>query len=192
MQGKSEQDLAICNSETYLYTIIDCVMDKMTPEQRHHCMSSIRSKNTKPEMVVRRYLFSRGFRFRVNVKRLPGTPDIVLRKYRTVIFVNGCFWHGHEGCKYYVVPKSNTQFWQDKIRRNQERDHEVLHRLAEMGWHTIVIWECELKPAVREKTLESLAFTLNHIFLEDHHIRRYELPEEKPAMVAEPEPRHRD
>ena len=76
MQGKSEQDLAICNSETYLYTIIDCVMDKMTPEQRHHCMSSIRSKNTKPEMVVRRYLFSRGFRFRVNVKRLPGTPDI--------------------------------------------------------------------------------------------------------------------
>ena len=91
-----------------------------------------------------------------------------------------------------MVPKSNTQFWQDKIRRNRERDHEVLHRLAEMGWHTIVIWECELKPVVREKTLESLAFTLNHIFLEDHHIRRYELPEAKPAMVAEPDPRHRD
>ena len=91
-----------------------------------------------------------------------------------------------------MVPKSNTQFWHDKIRRNLERDHEVLHRLAEMGWHTIVIWECELKPAVREKTLESLAFTLNHIFLEDHHIRRYELPEEKLAMAAEPDPRHRE
>ena len=127
----------------------------------------------------------------INHPRLPGKPDIVLRKYRTCILVNGCFWHGHEGCKYYVMPKSNTQFWQNKIRRNRERDHEVLHRLAEMGWHTIVIWECELKPAVREKTLESLAFTLNHIFLEDHHIRRYELPEEKPAMVAEVYPSQR-
>lgn len=133
MQGKSEQDLAICNSETYLYTIIDCVMDKMTPEQRHHCMSSIRSKNTKPEMVVRRYLFSRGFRFRVNVKRLPGTPDIVLRKYRTVIFVNGCFWHGHEGCKYFVLPKSNVEFWKDKIERNRRRDVEGTDSVALHG-----------------------------------------------------------
>lgn len=155
-------------------------------------MSRIAGKDTKPEELVRKYLFSKGFRYRKNVRKLPGTPDLVLPKYRTVIFVNGCFWHGHEGCKYYVVSKSNTQFWQDKVRRNRERDHEVLHRLAEMGWHTIVIWECELKPAVREKTLESLAFTLNHIFLEDHHIRRYELPEEKPAMVAEPDPRRHD
>ena len=167
-------------------------MDNLTPDQRKKNMQHIRSDNTKIEAILRKALWDKGFRYRKNYKDLPGKPDIVLRKYRTCILVNGCFWHGHEGCKYYVVPKSNTQFWQDKIRRNQERDHEVLHRLAEMGWHTIVIWECELKPAVREKTLESLAFTLNHIFLEDHHIRRYELPEEKPAMVAEPEPRHRD
>ena len=116
----------------------------------------------------------------------------MLRKYRTCIFVNGCFWHGHEGCKYYVVPKSNTKFWQDKILRNQQRDLEVMHKLAEMGWHTIVVWECELKPAVREQTLESLAFTLNHIFLQDCSVRHYELPEEDSAMAAEPEPKHRE
>ena len=145
--------------------------DRLTIEQRHNNMAAIRGRDTKPEILVRKFLWSRGFRYRLNHPRLPGKPDIVLRKYRTCILVNGCFWHGHEGCKYYVVPKSNTGFWMEKIRRNRERDHEVLHRLAEMGWHTIVIWECELKPAVREKTLESLAFTLNHIYLEDHHIR---------------------
>ena len=160
--------------------------DRLTIEQRHNNMAAIKGKDTKPEVLVRKFLWSHGFRYRLNHPRLPGKPDIVLRKYRT------CIWHGHEGCKYYVVPKSNTKFWQDKIHRNQERDHEVLHQLAEMGWHTIVIWECKLKPAVREKTLESLSFTLNHIFLEDHHIRRYKFPEEKPAMVAEPDPRHRD
>ena len=142
--------------------------DRLTIEQRHNNMAAIRGRDTKPEILVRKFLWSRGFRYRLNHPRLPGKPDIVLRKYRTCILVNGCFWHGHEGCKYYVVPKSNTGFWMEKIRRNRERDHEVLHRLAEMGWHTIVIWECELKPAVREKTLESLAFTLNHIYLEDH------------------------
>lgn len=167
-------------------------MDKMTKEQRSRCMASIHSKGTKPELVVRKYLFAHGFRYRLNHPRLPGHPDIVMRKYRTVIFVNGCFWHGHEGCKYYVVPKSNTRFWLDKIKRNQERDLEVMHKLAEMGWHTIVVWECELKPAVREQTLESLAFTLNHIFLQDRSIRLYELPEEDSAMAAEPEPQHRE
>lgn len=166
--------------------------DRLTIEQRHNNMAAIRGRDTKPEVLVRKFLWSRGFRYRLNHPRLPGKPDIVLRKYRTCILVNGCFWHGHEGCKYYVVPKSNTGFWMEKIRRNRERDHEVLHRLAEMGWHTIVIWECELKPAVREKTLESLAFTLNHIYLEDHHIRRYELPEEVPEMVAEPEAERRE
>ena len=168
------------------------MVDIVDPSTRSRMMAGIKGSNTKPELLIRHLLHKKGFRYRLHVKDLPGKPDIVLRKYRTCILVNGCFWHGHEGCKYYVVPKSNTQFWQDKIRRNRERDHEVLHRLAEMGWHTIVIWECELKPAVREKPLESLAFTLNHIFLEDHHIRRYELPEEKTAMVAEPDPRHRD
>ena len=99
-------------------------MDKMTKEQRSHCMASIHSKNTKPEILVRRYLFAHGFRYRLNHPRLPGHPDIVMRKYRTVIFVNGCFWHGHEGCKYFVLPKSRTEFWQAKIERNRERDLE--------------------------------------------------------------------
>lgn len=161
-------------------------------EQRHNNMAAIKSKDTKPEVLVRKFLWSHGFRYRLNHPRLPGKPDIVLRKYRTCIFVNGCFWHGHEGCKYYVVPKSNTKFWQDKILRNQQRDLEVMHKLAEMGWHTIVVWECELKPAVREQTLESLAFTLNHIFLQDHSVRHYELPEEDSAMAAEPEPKRRE
>ena len=161
--------------------------DRLTIEQRHNNMAAIKDRDTKPEILVRKFLWSHGFRYRLNHPRLPGKPDIVLRKYRTCIFVNGCFWHGHEGCKYYVVPKSNTRFWLDKIKRNQERDIEVMHKLAEMGWHTIVVWGCELKPAVREQTLESLAFTLNHIFLQDRSIRRYEQPEEDSVMVAEPD-----
>lgn len=133
-------------------------------------MSSIRSKNTKPEIMVRHYLFSRGFRFRVNVSRLPGTPDIVLRKYRTVIFVNGCFWHGHEGCKYFVLPKSNAEFWKKKIERNGERDLKVRIQLRRMGWHVIQVWECQLKPNEREMTLKSIERTLNRIFLESYAV----------------------
>ena len=166
--------------------------DRLTIEQRHNNMAAIKGRDTKPEILVRKFLWSHGFRYRLNHPRLPGKPDIVLRKYRTCIFVNGCFWHGHEGCKYYVVPKSNTKFWQDKILRNQQRDLEVMHELAEMGWHTIVVWECELKPAVREQTLESLVFTLNHIFLQDRSVRLYELPKEDSVMAAEPEPKHRE
>ena len=162
-------------------------MDKLTKEQRHRCMASIRGKDTKPELLVRRFLFSRGFRYRLNHPRLPGRPDIVLRKYRTVIFVNGCFWHGHEGCKNYVVPKSNTEFWTAKIERNRARDIDEQHKLAAMGWHCITVWECQLKPAIRKNTLESLVYTLNRIYLQDHRIRRYELPEEESAMAAEPE-----
>lgn len=142
-------------------------------------MSSIRSKNTKPEILVRKYLWSNGFRYRLNHPRLPGKPDIVLRKY-------SCFWHGHYGCKGFVMPKSNTDFWKKKISRNQVRDKEVQKKLATMGWHSIVIWECELKPTIREKTLTSLVFTLNHIFLEHHKVKRYEIPEETGyAMAAE-------
>ena len=162
-------------------------MDKLTKEQRHRCMASIRGKDTKPELLVRRFLFSRGFRYRLNHPRLPGRPDIVLRKYRTVIFVNGCFWHGHEGCKHYVVPKSNTEFWTAKIERNRARDIDEQHKLAAMGWHCITVWECQLKPAIRTNTLKSLVYTLNRIYLQDHRIRRYELPEEESAMAAEPE-----
>ncbi len=159
----------------------------MTKEQRHRCMASIRSRDTKPEMLVRKFLFARGFRYRLNHRRLPGHPDLVLRKYRTVIFVNGCFWHGHEGCKFFRLPKTNVEFWQKKILRNQQRDIEEQHTLAKMGWHCITVWECQLKPNVRMRTLEALAFTLNHIYLKDHS-RRYEIPEEKIMMVAENPP----
>lgn len=140
----------------------------MTADQRHKCMSRIRSKGTKPEMIVRRYLFSKGFRYRVNVKRLPGTPDIVLRKYLTVIFINGCFWHGHEECGIFKMPKSNVEFWERKINRNRERDLQKRIELRRLGWHTIVLWECQLKPKIRELTLQGLELTLNTIMLENY------------------------
>ncbi len=154
--------------------------DVLTPKQRHHCMSRIRSKNTKPEILVRRFLFANGFRYRINVKNLPGTPDIVLRKYRTVIFVNGCFWHGHENCKYFVLPKSNVDFWENKIARNQKRDKQKHVQLRLMGWHVISLWECQLKPKTRELTLEGLKRTLNLIFLENYStkVRPYQDCEE--------------
>ena len=161
-------------------------MDHLTPQQRHKNMAAIRGKNTKPEMIVRKGLWKRGFRYRLNHRRLPGHPDLVLRKYRTCIFVNGCFWHGHEGCKYYTVPKTNTEFWVNKVKRNQERDHRVYMELAGMGWHYITIWECELKPRKRESTLQSLAYTLNTIFLQDRRIKPYEAQEEHALIAAEP------
>jgi len=148
-------------------------------------MAAIHGKDTKPELIVRRYLWRHGFRYRLNHPRLPGKPDIVMRKYRTCIFINGCFWHGHEGCKYYTVPKTNTEFWVNKIKRNQERDLQVKNKLASMGWHYITIWECELKPSIYINTLESLIYTLNHIFLQDHRIRSYEITEEPSLIAAE-------
>lgn len=159
-------------------------MDRLTKEQRHRCMSAIRGKNTKPEIVVRKFLFGRGFRYRLNHPRLPGHPDIVLRKYRTVIFVNGCFWHGHDNCKYYRLPKTNVDFWRKKVERNKKRDVEEQRQLATMGWHCITIWECQLKPKVRAQTLESLAFTLNHIFLEDRKIKTYTISEDEDIPMA--------
>ncbi len=146
-------------------------MDTLTPHQRHKNMVSIKSKDTKPEILVRKYLWRLGFRYRLNSSRLPGHPDIVLRKYRTCIFINGCFWHGHEGCKYYVIPKTNTQFWTDKIDGNKQRDTDTQKELAIMGWHCITIWECQLKKD-RDITLESLSYTLNHIYLEDRSLNR--------------------
>lgn len=159
--------------------------DVMNPEQRSRCMSHIKSKNTKPEIIVRKELFKRGFRFRINITKLPGHPDIVLTKYRTVIFVNGCFWHGHEGCKYFVLPKSNIDFWKSKIERNQKRDIEVQRELAKMGWHCITIWECQLKPNIKDKTLESLDYTLNHIYLTDRCRKEYKNDEEINLIAAE-------
>lgn len=154
-------------------------MDKLTKEQRHHCMSAIKGKNTKPELLVRKFLFAHGFRYKLNHPHLPGHPDIVLRKYRTCIFVNGCFWHKHEGCKYFVVPKTRTDFWLNKINRNQERDKEVKKQLSKMGWHSITIWECELKPSNKDKTLESLLDTLNKIFLLNNGVKSYDTIDEK-------------
>lgn len=139
--------------------------DKLTPEQRHNCMSRIRSKDTKPELTVRRFLFSHGYRFRIHVHRLPGTPDIVMRKYHVAIFVNGCFWHGHTNCNLYVTPKSNTDFWQNKIERNKSRDERVTLQLRKMGWHVIRIWECQLTPKNRQQYLTSLLYTLNTLML---------------------------
>ena len=176
-------------------------MDKLTPQQRHSNMAAIHSKDTKPEMIVRRGLWKRGFRYRLNHKRLPGHPDLVLRKYRTCIFVNGCFWHGHyvqlptaqmdngqwiiENSPCCKIPKTNREFWVAKIRRNKERDKRDQKKLAAMGWHCITVWECELKPAKREETLDSIAFTLNHIWLQDHQakvISYSELEEEDMQM----------
>lgn len=129
----------------------------MTKEQRHLCMSHIRGKDTRPEIAVRKGLFAAGFRYRLNVRSLPGTPDIVLRKYHTVVFVNGCFRHGHEGCRYYVLPKTNSSFWAAKIERNRRRDSAVQARLQALGWRVIVLWECELNTAQKLRaTLESL------------------------------------
>jgi len=153
-------------------------------------MAAVKSSGTSPELIVRKYLFGCGFRYRLNNPRLPGHPDLVLRKYRTCIFVNGCFWHGHEGCKYYRIPKTNIEYWTKKIERNKERDKEEQQQLAKMGWHCITIWECELKKDKREQTLESLAFTLNHIFLQDHTIAYPRLEEEAGYNIAaEPNPK---
>lgn len=165
---------------------INKMSDIHTPEQRHKNMAAIRAKNTKPEILVRKFLWSHGYRYRLNHPRLPGKPDIVLRKYRTCIFVNGCFWHKHEGCKYFVVPKTRTEFWLNKINRNQERDKEVKKQLAKMGWHSITIWECELKPSNKDKTLDSLLYTLNKIFLLNYRVKPYKIVEKEMFMnVAE-------
>ncbi len=131
-------------------------MDVHEPEVRSYNMRQIKGKNTKPEMVVRKFLFSKGFRYRLHVKNLPGKPDIVLPKYKTVIFVHGCFWHGHEGCKYFVVPKTRTEWWLTKINTNKLNDEKSKTLLKKAGWKIIIIWECELKPSTIDYTLLKL------------------------------------
>lgn len=193
--------------------------DRLTPEQRHRCMSRIRSRNTKPELKVRRWLWQHGYRYRLNVKSVPGSPDIVMRRYRTAIFVNGCFWHGHNvvfpdvetrrefpdvetrratslhGNTYPVekfdcckIPKSNREFWVNKIRRNQERDQQNYRLLWENGWQVIVVWECQLKPKRLEQTMLRVELLLNENLLRiygckpsGYSIRR----EQDVPMVAE-------
>ena len=119
--------------------------DRLSTQQRHHCMSRIRGKNTKPEILVRKGLHARGFRFRLHNKKLPGSPDIVLPKYGVAIMVNGCFWHGHKGCRYATKPKSNVEFWETMIARNRHRDEVTTAHLEALGWTVITIWECELR-----------------------------------------------
>lgn len=175
--------------------------DTMTPEQRHRCMSHIRSKDTKPEIKVRRWLWGHGYRYRLNVKSVPGKPDIVMRPYRTAIFVNGCFWHGHQlrlaqksdgtGSQEAIVensacckiPTTNREFWVTKILRNRERDKDNYRVLQENGWQVIVIWECQLKPAVIEHTMRKVELLLN-----DNMLSKYKKPTPIPYTTEEETP----
>ena len=127
--------------------------DTMTPEQRHKIMSQVHSKNTTPERAVRRELWRRGYRYRLNDRKLPGSPDLVLPKYRAVIFINGCFWHGHRGCTKYTVPKTNEQFWREKVARNIARDELNAQRLDTLAWTVITVWECELSKKNLDATI---------------------------------------
>ena len=173
--------------------------DKMTPEQRHLCMSRIHSRDTKPELLVRKWLWSHGYRYRLNVKGVPGKPDIVMRPYHTAIFVNGCFWHGHfielpvDSCQLAVensdcckIPHTNREFWVNKIRRNQERDKQNYQVLKENGWHVIVIWECQLKPDRIKETMLKVETLLCDYFLALHRPKTVLYPtiEDAPLPMA--------
>lgn len=158
--------------------------DVMTPEQRSRCMAAIKGKDTKPEMIVRKYLFSRGLRYRVNNRKLPGSPDIVLKKYKTVVFIDGCFWHGHEGCKYYRLPRTNVDFWRHKIAMNIARDYANSIDLRLSGWNVIRVWECDIKTKVkREATLESL---YQEIVGTEHKSNTYKSSPDADQIAAEP------
>ena len=158
--------------------------DRLTPSQRHLCMSHIHSRDTKPELLVRRWLWSHGYRYRLNVKGVPGKPDIVMRPYHTAIFVNGCFWHGHEECC--KIPQSNREFWVNKIRRNQERDKQNYQVLIDNGWHVIVIWECQLKPDRIKDTMLRVETLLCDYFLTLHRPKMvlYPTTEDTPLPMA--------
>lgn len=131
-------------------------MDVHNKKTRSFNMSRIRSKNTRPELLVRKFLFLKGFRFRIHSNILPGQPDIVLSKHKTIIFIHGCFWHGHDGCKYYVVPKTRTEWWEKKIDLNRSKDKMNIDALEKLGWNVKVIWECELKSKNKISTLNNL------------------------------------
>ena len=182
--------------------------DHLTPAQRHLVMSHIRSRNTKPELKVRQWLWQHGYRYRLNVKSVPGKPDIVMRKYRTAIFINGCFWHGHglplpppdgggdtplssgEGLgerRCFRIPSTNRSFWVNKIRRNQERDQQNYQLLQANGWQVIVVWECQLTPKHIEQTMNEVELQLNDNFLSLHSKHTpfyYNTGEEPPLPMA--------
>ena len=142
--------------------------DVHEPAVRSYNMSRIKSKDTKPEILVRKFLFSQGFRYRIHVKKLPGKPDIVLKRYNSIIFIHGCFWHKHNDCKYFVIPKTRTKWWLDKINRNVENDLKNYNKLKELGWNIITIWECKLKPKRREETLINLIKLLKNEFIKTY------------------------
>ncbi|MBR6226747.1 MAG: DNA mismatch endonuclease Vsr [Bacteroidales bacterium] len=163
--------------------------DKMTPAQRHYCMSRIHGKGTKPELKVRQWLWRHGYRYRLNVKSVPGKPDIVMRRYRTAIFVNGCFWHGHHGCDKFKIPQTNREFWVNKIKRNQERDQKNYQLLHDNGWQVIVVWECQLQPKTIEETMLRVELLLNEYFLALHQpkVVPYDVQETPISIAAEEE-----
>ena len=130
--------------------------DVHEPEIRSYNMSRIRSRDTKPELMVRKYLFSRGLRYKLNDKHLPGKPDLSFPKFKTVVFINGCFWHGHRGCRYFVIPRTRTDWWKSKISKTRERDQKNQTELEQNGWKVITIWECELKSVNRSDNLDHL------------------------------------
>ncbi|QRR02623.1 very short patch repair endonuclease [Dyadobacter sandarakinus] len=134
--------------------------DVHSPEQRSYNMSRVKGKNTKPELSVRRFLFANGFRYRLHSKDIFGKPDIILRKYKTVIFVHGCFWHGHLGCRRASLPKTNTTWWLSKISQNSLRDERTVSKLKELGWKVVVVWECELLSSTKDDTLSALKDSL--------------------------------
>jgi DNA mismatch endonuclease (patch repair protein) len=135
--------------------------DVHSKETRSFNMSRIRGKDTKPELLVRKYLFSQGFRYRLHDRKLPGKPDIVLPKYKTVIFINGCFWHGHNDCRYSSIPKTRTEWWQNKILKNQQNDISAAGLLTGKGYRIITVWECQLKKKSIEDTLKTLITILH-------------------------------
>jgi DNA mismatch endonuclease (patch repair protein) len=130
--------------------------DTVSKKRRSEIMSNVKSSHTKPEILVRKFLFSNGIRFRLHDKKLPGKPDLKIPKYNTVVFINGCFWHGHKLCKIYVMPKTNKSFWYSKIENNIDRDRKNKRRLRRLGWKVITVWECDLKPKKRLATLQKL------------------------------------
>ena len=169
--------------------------DPLTPEQRHRCMSHIRSRNTKPELKVRQWLWQHGYHYRLNVGSVPGKPDIVMRRFRTAIFVNGCFWHGHDGCPKFRLPQTNVEFWQAKISRNRERDQHNYQILNENGWQVIVVWECQLTPSLIEQTMRLVELRLNQNFLSIYRPKPkpYAMPTDEPMpMAAESESTYGD
>lgn len=141
--------------------------DVHEPETRSYNMSQIQAKDTKPEMLVRKFLHSNGFRYRLHAKDLPGKPDLVLPKYNSVIFVHGCFWHAHENCEYFKIPETRTEWWKEKLYGNRERDKKNIEELKDEGWHVIVVWECELKKETRYENLISVSHELKNQHYDD-------------------------